>query len=135
MDLVIVASVEEELGARGLVDKRRDEGPHDGENAGRADDQNPVKCEQSCIDQVWFQISYYVRFRCYIQISDCINLHCGLSPAEGLRVVGLADLYDVQQGLHARSPEMAHVEALEKLKITCQYLMYTISIYFINQIK
>ena len=42
LDLVIVAAVEEELGARGLVDERGDEGPHDGENAGRADDQNPV---------------------------------------------------------------------------------------------
>ena len=41
LDLVIVAAVEEELGARGLVDERGDEGPHDGEHAGRADDQNP----------------------------------------------------------------------------------------------
>ena len=48
----------------------------------------------------------------------------GLSPAEGLRVVGLADLYDVQQGLHARSPQMPHVEALEKLKITLVYLRF-----------
>ena len=44
----------------------------------------------------------------------------GFSPSQSFRVVGLADLDDVQQGLHARSPQMPHVEALEEFKITSE---------------
>ena len=34
-------------------------------------------------------------------------------PAQGLRVVGLADLDDVEERLHSGPPEVAHVEAVE----------------------
>ena len=62
LDLVVVAAVEEELGARGLVDERGDEGPHDGEHAGCADDQNPV--DQTSV----FKSDFRLQMICQIQM-------------------------------------------------------------------
>ena len=69
----MISGVKQKFAPTCLVYERTHQGPEDGEDPRRPDDED---------------------------------------SAERLRIVGLAYLYDVQQSLHPRSPEMSHVETV-----------------------